>query len=202
MLGNILVVDKIIYAYHGEDASILKIDTNIPSKPHEYGLSSHLGCQRTLWSQLPLVVDIEPKTPSNKVEPHVAVLRIADRISKKIHDLLHTITYSGFAARSSMEHIPGFLTMSISSSRSSGYLRIFHPIYQLVTHEQYLRKRLLFKSLPRMSMLQEWSAMPLKSTNKLHLGKRLPFFLIRLQFTFSSMNPFHRSRKPSEFLMR
>lgn len=127
-IGSSLTMDETIVEYYGKDMVDAGIATNIPGKPHDYGLIIHMLAQLLLWSRLPIIVDFEPKMPSNKPTPKNAMLKMVSRVQQHLHHVGHVTADSAFVAAQSMQEfrdLHACLTIAVSSSTSCGYQDLY-----------------------------------------------------------------------------
>lgn len=83
--GNNLVVDESVYEFLGESPC----HVYIPRKPHPNGLMSYGLSGYTAELRMPMLVDLEPWVPTNKLSARDAAKALVDRLCKFHGDALH-----------------------------------------------------------------------------------------------------------------
>jgi hypothetical protein len=78
-LGTLCSIDESVFAYYGRRAFELGMLQNIPSKPHPFGLVTYLMCQRLLWTNLPIMIDLCPLWLGDPPTPVIAARLMLDR---------------------------------------------------------------------------------------------------------------------------
>lgn len=132
--GNMQTVDESVYSYRGDDARDEGIDINIERKPHPYGVMAYVLAQKLLWSQLPIAVAFELRTPWNKPSAQKAAMRLIEYAQFVSKIPAHTIADSAFIASKSLQEIKGLdkamISVAISASSSCGMSDLYNLISQ------------------------------------------------------------------------
>ena len=139
-LGTLCSIDESVFAYYGRTAFELGMLQNIPSKPHPFGLVTYLMCQRLLWTNLPIMIDLCPLWLGAQPTPVIAAREMLDR-NRVPEQHQHLITDNLWSAPANFAYYSrDGLVYSLSGKAVAGpvpercYLNLLGPTFQRDMH--------------------------------------------------------------------
>jgi hypothetical protein len=132
--GTNITIDERVISYHGQDMKEEGLGVNIPGKPHPYGLLEYIAAQVLPRSNIPILIDFEPRITGNKLSPKQALLSLTNKIELVRRKKCHFLCDSAFAAVRSLSefnNITSVLTIAVNNSAACG----LKHLYQLARHD-------------------------------------------------------------------
>ncbi len=121
-LGTVYCIDESIFPFFGRAAFDKGLLQLIPNKPHDFGLVTYFACQRLMWSNLPIAIDLEPTWLDDRPTPlDIAVALLSrNRIPDQHQHLIADKLWSPESYFTAYNQLGIFYTLSVKDSAGGG----------------------------------------------------------------------------------